>query len=452
MVNLPIESRATTASPYTTLGLTDLPFPLEPVANPYSKDPRKNGTIYAKSPVSAEIEKFEQLLICPDNFANRARLAYLWSKGDQESGRGMGKTALLRYFQQRINQDWGATEFSGRFSAVVIYVAFPSQVDRRYMEQLAWSALVDICNNGILESSRAALRLGALTSEQANAVLTNSDGSQRVDNLLDDAILRANDILPDALDDEIAARLQQDGIESSVAAQLAKGGFKDHLRDLRRDGNLVPFYVPRDTKGLDYSRSLLFNDMVHYLRAAGFAGGYLFIDDIENLVDKMTRRHRIEFAKQFGLCTVRPGYANTDWNFFSSVLTTHQQASVGLAQAWGEAGLSSFARLDPTAPNSVELPLPSEDQAHDIIVAHLDHYRIDPGDAGTIKPFTKDGMDILLGVQTHPRNLLSTAAHILSKAVQDKVTVIDAATVRSAMDGSPAVATRDYGEGLNDAL
>ena len=41
------------------------------------------------------------------------RLAYLWAKGDSESGRGVGKTALLRYFRHRINNDWGYTEFKG---------------------------------------------------------------------------------------------------------------------------------------------------------------------------------------------------------------------------------------------------------------------------------------------------------------------------------------------------
>lgn len=150
MVTLPIRSQSPTESPYTRLGLRDLPFPSDPVANPYSHDPRQNGAIYAESPVAAEIEKFERLLICPGDFANRERLAYLWSKGDHQSSRGMGKTALLRYFRQRINRDWGSTEFNRQFSAAVIYVSFPSQVDRRHIEQLAWSALVDICKNGVL--------------------------------------------------------------------------------------------------------------------------------------------------------------------------------------------------------------------------------------------------------------------------------------------------------------
>ena len=44
---------------------------------------------------------------------------------------------------------------------------------------------------------------------------------------------------------------------------------------MRRDGALEPLYVPRDTKILDYSRTILFNDVVRYLRAAGYAGGSL---------------------------------------------------------------------------------------------------------------------------------------------------------------------------------
>ena len=107
MLQLPIRRPQPTSSPYDALGLGDLPFPVTAVVDPYNTDPRRNGAIYAEEPVRPSIEKFEQLLIRPNDFQNRVRLAYLWSRGDQETGRGMGKTALLRYFRQRINQDWG---------------------------------------------------------------------------------------------------------------------------------------------------------------------------------------------------------------------------------------------------------------------------------------------------------------------------------------------------------
>ena len=103
MLNLPRRQTAPVSSPYERLGLTDLPFPPEPVLDPYSNDPRRDGSIYAQSPVHDAIEKFERLLIRPNDFLNRARIASLWAAGDSISGRGMGKTALLRFFQQRIN-------------------------------------------------------------------------------------------------------------------------------------------------------------------------------------------------------------------------------------------------------------------------------------------------------------------------------------------------------------
>lgn len=431
--------------------MKDLPFPTDPVVNPYGDDPRRNGTIYATAPVQDKINQFEHLLIRPGDFLNRIRLAYLWSQGDQQSGRGMGKTALLRYFRQRINKDWGNTEFNGQFSAVVVYVSFPSQIDRRYMEQLALSALIDICRNGVLDSSRAALRYDHLPEDQADAVI-NHGGNADAGNLLNNDVLKIYSIDPTKLNTEIAQHLTKEGVSAPVAATLAQGTFEDYLRSFRKDGNLEPLYVPRDTKIHAFSRTFLFNDIVHYLRTARFAGGYLFIDDIENLVDQMTRKHRVEFAKEFALCTVRPGYANTAHNFFSCVLTTHQQASYSLSQAWGEAGLAAIARLDPSASHSVELPLPKPDQAKQIVVAHLDHYRTNDSDKGSIKPFTSDGMDELLRGRQLPRVLLSSAATVVIHAAERKIASIDATIVKAALESAPPPSGVDFTSGIDDAV
>ena len=451
MLNLPRRRNEPVSSPYERFGLTDLPFPTEPMIDPYNRDPRRNGSIYAQSPVRDAIDKFERLLIRPDDFRNRAKIASVWAAGDRESGRGMGKSALLRFFQQRINSDWGLTQFDGQFHACAVYVAFPEQVDRRWMEQLAWGALVDVCQNGVLDVARAALRREMLTDDQVQTVVSVNDG---IDwrRLLDDAILSDHDISISDVDDKVHKQLLEDGVEHGPASALAHDEFEDYLRNLRRDGNLRPYYIPRDTKGLDYARTLFFNDIVRYLHSAGFGGGYLFVDDIENLTDQMANRHRREFVKELRLCTVSPGYANTEYGFFSSVLTTHQQSVSGIAQAWQEAGLSTMARLDPQAPTSVELPLPTPDQARAIIVAHLDHYRASPDDTGTISPFTEDGLQALIGKARHPRTMLSNAAHVMMHAVDGGTSLIDASTLEEALSGasnsSSTIADADYTEGM----
>ena len=452
MKMLPRRTRTTavTSPIYEVLGLSDLPFSLEPVLDPYSEDPRQNGTIYAQAPVRGAMEKFERLLIRPDDFANRTRIASLWSKGDAESGRGMGKTALLRFFQQRVNHDWGEAEFRGQFSAAVVYVSFREQVDRRYMEQLAWAALVDICRNGVLEVSRAAIRRDQLSDDQV-AALSSMDEAKAVEGLLDDDFLSSHGISGPELDDQSKEALRKAGVQEAVAQGLASGSFEAYLRGLRRDGNLEPYYVPRDNKGLDYARRILFDDIVRYLLVAGFDGGYLFVDDIENLTDQMTRRHRREFAKEFALCTVRPGHANVLHKFFSCVLTTHQASASGLAQAWTEAGLSAMTRLEPGAPTSVELPLPTEAQARQILIEHLDYYRLDAKKRGTIEPFSEDGLAALVGRSQHPRTLIANAARVVMNAAERRYSTIGARAVAEAGAGE-GVDDTDFGAGLDDAL
>ena len=451
MITLPRRSPTPTPSRYEQLGLRDLPFSPDPVLNPYSTDPRNNGAIYAQLPVQDAIAKFERLLIRPDDFQNRARIASLWAAGDVQQGRGMGKTALLRFFQQRINSDWGATQFNGQFSAVVIYAAFPAVVSQRWMEQLAWAALVDTCRNGVLDAALAALRLEQLSDKEANDVIY-AKGDENPANLLDDTVLEANQISVADLTAQVEGALLRERVERAPANALASGDFENYLRSLRKDRNLEPYYVPRETNGLVRSRTLFFNDVVRYLRAAGYAGGYLFVDDIENLTDQMARRHRLGFAKDFGLCTVRPGYANTEHHFFSCVLSTHQSSAIPLAQAWSEAGLSAIARLDPGAPTSVELPMPTQDQARAIVIAHLDHYRTNQNERGTIAPFTVDGMRALVGRSQHPRNLLANAARTVLRAVDRGITSIDANIVTEAMDDTGTMPTTDFAEGIDEAL
>ncbi len=449
MLRLPHRPSQPATSPYEKLGLQDLPFATQPLIDPNSIDPRRNGAIFATSSVQAEIEKFERLLIRPSDFGNRVKLASLWAKGQAYQGRGMGKTALLRYFQRRINPDWGYEEFHGQFSAVVVYVAFPDQVDRRWMEQLAWAALVDVCENGVLIASRASLRRDAMTGDEVDAII-NVNGDTRLENLLDDAILEAKGIRPDVVDSNIERLLLGEGVTRAAAQALAKGDFEELLKSHRRDGELRPYYIPRDTKGLDYACNLFFNDIVRYLRAAGFAGGYLFIDDIENLADKMARRHQLEFAKELGICTVRPGYANSAYGFFSCVLTTHDSVIRRLSAAWDEAGLSSFARLNPDAPTSVELPLPTPAQATAIITAHLDYYRLDHEEDGSIKPFTDDGLSALIQKGQLPRELLSNAALTFMLAAEKGVSSIDAQLVAEATDNQSVQTSTDYSAGLAD--
>lgn len=455
---LPIKSvTATSANLYEPLILTNNPFPSDPIIRPRSKDPRTNGAIFADGCRKEVISRFEKLLLRGADFDNRARMALLWSEGDKESGRGTGKTALLRHFQHRINRDWGASEFK-QFSAAVIYVCFPDTVDRLFSEQLAWSALLDAHDSGLIRAASAMLRLGAIQKrwpDQGKALLTEIEraeaaGRDSVDALFDDSVIVAAGLVVEDVISAVVEHLTDAEVKSEVAESLAVADLVGHLRSLRRDGEVRPYYVQRDTKGLTHAKDILFNDIVRFLTEAGFAGAYLFIDDIENLTDQMANKETIEFAKDLALCILRPGRASGDMRFFSAVLTTHIQAATKLARGWGEAGLQGVARMDATADTSVKVPLPSEDGALEMLAEYIKVHRL-PGKDGlaVLHPFTEAAARKLVsGVKPalHPRTFLQKAHFAIRQASDEGVKLIDVANVEKLFANIGTEATASTGE------
>lgn len=448
-------------SPYARLRLTNNPFTADPIIRPRSKDSRTNGSIFADGCRREVISRFEKLLLRGEDFDNRARLALLWSEGDKESGRGTGKTALLRHFQHRINQDWGMTEF-GAFNVGVIYVAFPDQVDRLFSEQLAWAALLDAHDSGLLRTGAATLRLRcleALDKEAATALEARigqeeEHGRDAADLLFDKELLEQCGVNVSKLEEVTVDRIVDEDVRVDVARALASGDFESYLRALRRDGNVRPYWVTRDTKGLGIARDLLFNDVVKFLELAGFQGAYLFIDDIENLTDQMANREAIEFAKELALGFVRPGRAAGDRRFLTGVITTHQQAATKLARGWGEAGLQGVVRLDPAADTSIKVPLPTEDGALEMLAAYIKEHRSEGEEVAHLHPFTEAAARKLVSSVSpalHPRTFLQKAHFAVRAAVDAEAASIDVADIEALLKETGAGSTNpvDTGEPTN---
>jgi len=421
------------ASPYSQLRLTNNPFLQDPIIRPRSKDPRANGSIFADGCRREVISRFEKLLI--KDFDNRARLSLLWSDGDKESGRGTGKTALLRHFQHRINHDWGQSEFR-RFNAAVIYVAFPDQVDRLYSEQLAWAALVDVHESGLIRAAAASIRIPILEKKWPDAAKKivadveqhEKEGKEWYGLVLSNDYLSQYSVDGEELSRDVIEDLVDAEIDEVVAEALSSDGLCDYLRTLRRDGQVRPYWVSRDTKGLGMAKHLLFDQLVRFLDKTGFHGAYLFVDDIENLTDQMSNKQSIEFAKELGLTCLRPGRAAGDLRYFSAVLTTHQQAATKVARGWSEAGLQAVARLDPTAETSIRVPLPNEDGALEMMAAYIEKHRSAGPPVDRLHPFTEGGARKLVsGVQPplHPRTFLQKAHFAVKQAAEDKAELID---------------------------
>jgi len=340
-------------------------------------------------------------------------------------------------------------------------VCFPDQVDRLFSEQLAWAALLDAEESGLIRAASAMLRLAEVQKrwpKQSEALLdevkrAEGEGRDSVEVLFDDQVLSAAGLVVEEVSSAVVEHLTDGEVKAAVAEAFAAADLTAHLRSFRRDGEVRPYYVQRETKGLTHAKDILFNDLVRFLKEAGFAGAYLFIDDIENLTDHMGNRETIEFVKELALCLVRPGRASGDIRFFSGVLTTHQQSATKLAKGWGEAGLQPVARLDPTADTSVKVPLPSEDGALEMLGEYIKEHRL-PGKEGLqwLHPFTEAAArKLVTGVKPalHPRTFLQKAHFAVRQAADDKLTSIEVAHIEKLLTNMGPEATGSTGEPEN---
>src|SRR4030042_6161538 len=170
------------------LGLTSNPFPPDAILNLGSSDPRVNGDIFAEGVRKDVIETFDRRVVGKGNFSGRARIAYLWAEGGPETGRGVGKTALLRYCQHKINNSWGGEYFDAKKPLCVLYEQ-PRQVPKDPVNYMAMFAIRNFQISGILDSIILTLRLKSieeLLGQQKAIDIANEAGSGGDDLYLDD--------------------------------------------------------------------------------------------------------------------------------------------------------------------------------------------------------------------------------------------------------------------------
>lgn len=419
------------------LGLTANPFPPDAIMNLGSNDPRVNGEIFAEGVRKEVIETFERRVIGRGNFSGRARIAYLWAEGGPETGRGVGKTALLRYFQHKINSSWGAEYFNGKTPLCVLYEQ-PKQVPKDPINYMSMFAIRNFEISGIMESIILTLRLKVikdLLGEEKAVDISNEAASGGDALYLDDKWLvdqsvdvgKLNQLVTEKLTKFRIPALPDIGIDRHIAEALAKRDLLGYLSTLRSDGRLVAPYPPRDTKLHQRLPDIFFNQMMLALLAGQFTGVYLFVDDIENLVDQPGRKQQEVFAKTVGNCIFREETVAAKTRMLTIVLTTHENSARRLSQAWELAGLNASSPMKLDGPNTIKVPVPTTDGALDMMRAFLSHYRdtsLVVGDE--LHPFSIAAATKLVnGTGKHPRRFLSVANLFIDQACHEKSSIID---------------------------
>jgi len=363
---------------YEVYGLRENPFPRVPILAPESRDPRENGSIFCVNARAAEIKAFEEKYIgTKTSFDDRFRAGFLWAEGGRTSGRGMGKTALGIYMKHKINDGYGKNYFGGSEKIFCSYISFPKEL----------KAKIDFVY-------RASLR--AFIKEGLFAHVQSTSGK---------------------------AALTSAGVGEELSAAIVGNQGKEYLEGLSRY-SLEVFSTAWDTKFLTKLPDLFLNQTVRALETAGFKGGILLIDDVENLTDKSTPREVEPFIKDFGNAFFRAGYEAR--NFFTLVLTTHDQSAQKISQAWTVAGLSAAFPLSERSQASILVPKPDMGQCIDIVAQYLQHYRKkEYKPPSNVHPFGRSTVEgVIEEAAYHPRRFLGRFNRLVVEALSAGISEI----------------------------
>jgi hypothetical protein len=373
---------------YEVYGLKENPFPKSgAILKPESPDPRENGSIFSVNARKEEIEEFERKFIGTlTSFDDRIRCGFLWAEGDRTTGRGMGKTALAIYMKHKINDGYGKNYFDSRKKFFCSYISFDQQMVAK-IGLFFQTALNSLIKDGIFK-------------EIANKTDISTLINYGVDNEFAQAV-----------------------VNNSVSELLRK--IMGHKPD-----QILP---SKDWRVYPELRDLFLNQTTKCLKSAGFDGGILIVDDIENLTDKSTPKQIETFIKDFGLAFFRSGNEASNSNFYTIIFITHEQSARKISQAWTVAGLSASYPLTPGGQASLLTRKPDLKQAIDMVTQYIKKYREEsfnpPND---YYPFTKDAVEtVIRECNFHPRRFLSRFHRIIVEAVSNGEKEITTEFIRS---------------------
>lgn len=363
---------------YEIYGLKENPFPRGgAILKPESTDPRENGSIFSVNARAREIQEFEgKFISTKTSFDDRYRCGFLWAEGDRVTGRGVGKTALAIYMRHRMNEGYGKDYFNGKEKFFCSYISFKEQIKSRV----------------------AFLYKEAFRSFIRDGIFSHVSSS-----------LSKNDLV-------------KAGVYEEFAEAIANKAVKDYLESLSRY-RLEEMSTAWDQRFLVKLPDLFLNQTVRALGAAGFKGGVLVIDDIENLTDRSTRAEIETFIKDFGLAFFRTGNEASNTSFYTIILTTHLLSAQKISQAWTVAGLSPSFPLVAGGHASLLTRKPDTEQCMDIIKQHLEYFR-DESFAlpEEFYPFKREAIEaVIRECDFHPRRFLSRFNRIIVEALSKDV-------------------------------
>jgi hypothetical protein len=392
-------------------GLKKNPFPSTAIARLGSEDARENGLLFNPSVQAGKVREAVDKFVLGTIFSG-LKFGFLWSigTGTGSDARGFGKSSMLQFLVEKINQDWGRK---------TILEAGLEEADAADEPIAAVLAAFDMANarslNAVFyEAARFACRFSAYADEPTVAMRLRESLVQRVGSSepaeLREAVERAQQLL----------RGRTLGPLITEFVDLLVG---DDPEALVRYVNDVTA-TKRTRSGAGYLATFLV-----FAKAAGIKHVLLCCDQLEDFAATTTSRQKraveVERFRDYVL-ELQPMS-----DMLSVIVTMHPRAVATIADMWALADLPTldYARAENSQRVVVLETMKTVDQARDLLVPYLNEFRAGGEHANEpLFPFTEGAVQAILEhTSGKPRDILRTAAALVDKGAEANWNVISEA-------------------------
>jgi hypothetical protein len=399
-------------NPFWIYNLKRNPFPTAGVINPGKESPIENGSIFNSNVRKSLIDGFEKKFLKPSVEGNFLPIGYLWAPSGDEN-KGMGKTAVMRYYQTLINSDYGNNYFNGEYKAAVIYI-YPRVGEMKTLSSLSYLGLQRISEpmdgrNSLLNDMHLYLRYMLL--EDAGQVLDP-------EKLLDSEYLFEKGIDEELVKEKIFNYLIESGISDNFAEVFASQSYNKFI---------VQFSKGQKQK---MANEIFFNDMVILFTLTDYSHVYIFVDDLYEMFVKASKNDYIKFAEDLNYWVFRSQDSEAATkSFYTFVFTIHPTTEETLSAAWRQSGLAQFCPMNLHGEHAVIVDRLNSVEAVSLVETYLNFPEFRQGKpTNRYYPFTKEAIEeIAKANDYHPRKMLNQeygCHRILNEAIERNVDVI----------------------------
>ena len=408
--------------------LKENPFPHEAIARLGGTDLRENGLLFDPRVLPGQVAEAAEKFVLGAAYSG-LRFGYLWSLGVGLEGdaRGFGKSSLMQYLAEKVNEDFGRDIF------------IQNGLDEEDAEEHPLSAVLASFDMANARSLNAVFYEGARYACRFRRTEDSPTLAERLrKRLVEVADTDDTDQLVECVQHEqekLRGRTLGPPVEDFL--QLLCAG------DAQKLGQFVDKTTPtkRTRSGAIYLATLLI-----LAKAAGIKHVLLCCDQLEDFASTTTsRQKRVLETERFRdyILELQPMC-----DMLSCVVTMHPRATQAIGNEWRLADLPSYDHDREENRHRVVIlrSLEDIDQVNGLLLSYLKAFRTeDPPTDMPMYPFTTDAVEALRGRSGgKPRDILRKASALIETGAEKNWEVIDEQKAIHVLDSLAADDGEEY--------